>query len=346
MKVVLRHEPEDESRTLILRITLTKKYINGTGGALLKMFANYYRKKFAAEIADAGESGDAGDSGDGGSGSSFEDDHYLRIAGSSSTELGSSEVVSDYVSEGDDIYIIRHGSDIPEGCLATKSSQMTGLTATLTDSHNARSSGSGVPSEAAGAAAKAKKEAAAGRVRCKRFGCNTYFCPTEFPTLEARLEKYPKECRHHVAPPIFHETAKWWSCCPNKKAYDWEEFQAIPGCQVSCHTTETNPKFSKAFLGGTDLREENAPKRIDGGGSEQDELADPRKKLELMRKACLACGVTESVYDRAWGKLAAKHGDLGVVAKTLGTTFEAALKQAAGLDDEPAARPQGLDAMD
>jgi hypothetical protein len=44
------------------------------------------------------------------------------------------------------------------------------------------------------------------------------------------MAKHKKRC--HKSPPVFHETAKWWSCCPQKKAYDWETFQDIPGCVV------------------------------------------------------------------------------------------------------------------
>ena len=46
-------------------------------------------------------------------------------------------------------------------------------------------------------------------VACTRFGCQKRF-PKGGP--------YP-ECVHHKLPPVFHETAKYWACCPNKKAY-------------------------------------------------------------------------------------------------------------------------------
>lgn len=93
-------------------------------------------------------------------------------------------------------------------------------------------------------------------VCCVRFGCNKRFtkgCPPAGP------------CIYHKAPPVFHETAKFWSCCPTKKAYDFEEFQQIPGCQTAEHCTEhrndddTNDT-NKSFLGGMDLREQvNGP---------------------------------------------------------------------------------------
>ena len=46
-------------------------------------------------------------------------------------------------------------------------------------------------------------------VACTRFGCQKRF---------KKGGPYPK-CTHHELPPVFHETAKYWACCPNKKAY-------------------------------------------------------------------------------------------------------------------------------
>jgi hypothetical protein len=83
-------------------------------------------------------------------------------------------------------------------------------------------------------------------VACVHFGCRQRF-PNGGP--------YPK-CIYHKSPPIFHETAKYWSCCPHKKAYDWEEFQAIPGCQEGiCSQTREDRSSKKDFLGGCDVRE-------------------------------------------------------------------------------------------
>lgn len=94
------------------------------------------------------------------------------------------------------------------------------------------------------AIAKAEREQLLNTVQCTHFGCKNRF-PRQGP--------YP-ECRYHKAPPVFHETAKFWSCCPLKKAYDFEEFEKIPGC---CTGTCTDVKEvdQKMFLGGTDLRE-------------------------------------------------------------------------------------------
>jgi len=73
-------------------------------------------------------------------------------------------------------------------------------------------------------------------------------------------------------------------------------------------------------LGGTDLREENAPKRLD-----DDIPVDPRKKLDRLRAGLAGIGVDEGSFDRAWGRLAAKHGDLGLVTAKLSQLFTEAL---------------------
>eukprot|EP00443_Scrippsiella_acuminata_P127982 CAMPEP_0115652482 /NCGR_PEP_ID=MMETSP0272-20121206/42091_1 /TAXON_ID=71861 /ORGANISM="Scrippsiella trochoidea, Strain CCMP3099" /LENGTH=170 /DNA_ID=CAMNT_0003090287 /DNA_START=10 /DNA_END=522 /DNA_ORIENTATION=+ len=145
-------------------------------------------------------------------------------------------------------------------------------------------------------------------VRCKQFGCQKYFDPTK---AEQTI------CVHHKMPPVFHETAKYWACCPDRKAYDWDEFMKIPGCQRG-HCSTEEPK--KKFMGGCDVRAENAPKRID------DEVPiDPRKKLDKLRAGLESIGVEASTFDRAWGRLAAKHGDLGVVVSNMSGLFTEAL---------------------
>lgn len=134
-----------------------------------------------------------------------------------------------------------------------------------------------------------------GRVRCKRFGCQQFFDPNG----------PEQKCQYHKAPPIFHETAKWWSCCPDRKAYDWEEFMRIPGCQTGvCSATPEGQQGQKRFLGGSDLRGENAPVRLDA-----DAPPDPRTKLTALMKGLVAIGVDGSLFERVWAQLAAEADD-------------------------------------
>mmetsp|Transcript_70502 Transcript_70502/g.181685 ORF Transcript_70502/g.181685 Transcript_70502/m.181685 type:complete len:170 (+) Transcript_70502:120-629(+) len=145
-------------------------------------------------------------------------------------------------------------------------------------------------------------------VRCRNFGCNKYFDP-------ARVEE--TTCVHHKKPPVFHETAKYWACCQNSKAYDWDEFMKIPGCQRG-HCSAEEP--AKKHMGGTDLRAESAPKRLD-----EDVPVDPRKKLDKLREGLSSVGVDPGVFDRSWGKMAAKHGDLALVVHRMNQLFTEAL---------------------
>jgi CHORD len=130
-------------------------------------------------------------------------------------------------------------------------------------------------------------------VACTRFGCKNRF---------PRGGPYP-ECRYHKAPPVFHETAKFWSCCPHKKAYDWEDFQSIPGCQTGVCTDVKDDAGGKQFLGGSDLREQAVEavklKSIDdfnkaqaAGGS------DAAPVLERLQQVLQELGVERELFDQ------------------------------------------------
>eukprot|EP01040_Poterioochromonas_malhamensis_P009748 gene9748-10590_t len=65
-------------------------------------------------------------------------------------------------------------------------------------------------------------------VRCRNYGCNQFY---------SEEQNHDTACHHHTGPPIFHDTMKCWSCCRDRKAYDFEGFQAITGCAVGPHST-------------------------------------------------------------------------------------------------------------
>jgi len=144
------------------------------------------------------------------------------------------------------------------------------------------------------------------RVRvCKNFGCQKKF------TLATNFDG---ECRHHVKPPVFHETAKYWSCCPHKKAYDWDDFMKIQGCTVSRHT-DLKPTGNQ-FLGGNELREgnngaETKLKTVDdfnrqqqGGASREEETP-----LAVLKRALVATGCSATDFDKALAELEKKFPD-------------------------------------
>ena len=108
---------------------------------------------------------------------------------------------------------------------------------------------------------EAKVSAITGKplVRCKNYGCQQFF--DEDDNAEG-------SCQHHVGPPIFHDTMKCWSCCRDRKAYDFEGFQEIKGCHTGKHSTENvgqviaaspnNP--TTVFEAGEGEGEKEAPK--------------------------------------------------------------------------------------
>eukprot|EP00929_Paragymnodinium_shiwhaense_P022309 TRINITY_DN14286_c0_g1_i1.p1 TRINITY_DN14286_c0_g1~~TRINITY_DN14286_c0_g1_i1.p1 ORF type:complete len:282 (+),score=89.55 TRINITY_DN14286_c0_g1_i1:89-934(+) len=153
-----------------------------------------------------------------------------------------------------------------------------------------------------------------GKLRCKRFGCNKWYDPNG----------EPQECVHHKAAPIFHETAKWWSCCPDSKAYDWEGFMRIPGCQKGFCSNTPEGQSQKRFLGGSDLRAEHAPVRLDA-----DAPKDPRHKLADLRKGLVAVGVAEELFDKVWAQLANEVEDPEVIVSKFRSRFAAVLAKAA-----------------
>jgi CHORD len=63
--------------------------------------------------------------------------------------------------------------------------------------------------------------------RCRNYGCNQRY---------DELDNGDLSCKHHTGPPIFHDTMKCWSCCRDRKAYDFEAFQQIQGCSIGRHS--------------------------------------------------------------------------------------------------------------
>ena len=130
--------------------------------------------------------------------------------------------------------------------------------------------------------------------RCVHFGCQNRF-PNGGP--------YP-ECKYHSGPPVFHETAKFWSCCPNKKAFDWEEFQSLPCCQVGTCTdvADEDTVGQKQFLGGCDIREKmNGPalKSIDDfNASEAAGGSEGAPVIERLRSVLGELGVENELFDQ------------------------------------------------
>ena len=139
------------------------------------------------------------------------------------------------------------------------------------------------------------------RVRvCKNFGCQKKF------TLATNFEG---ECRHHTKPPVFHETSKYWSCCPHKKAYDWDDFMKIEGCATSKHS-DLKPTGNQ-FLGGNELRgNTNATnlKTVEAFNKEQS-ASKEELPLDLLKRALVSVGCSPDDFDEAKKQLDLKFPD-------------------------------------
>jgi len=176
------------------------------------------------------------------------------------------------------------------------------------------------------AAADAEKKRRAESVACVNFGCKNRFPPDgPFP-----------DCRHHRSPPVFHETAKFWSCCPDKKAYDWDDFQAIPGCVTSTCTNKKDDGDQKQFLGGCDLREKAAGPELksidDFNKSEAAGGSDAAPVLDRLRGVLMEMGVEAELFDQVVDKMKEETAggmddpSLDEVATELGTKLKDAFK--------------------
>jgi hypothetical protein len=134
-----------------------------------------------------------------------------------------------------------------------------------------------------------------------------------------------------VGPPVFHETVKFWSCCPNKKAYDWEEFQMLPACRSGTCTDvkdDASVAGQKQFLGGCDIRErmsgpklrsiDNFNASVAAGGSEGAPV------LERLRGVLVELGIENGDYDSSVRNNDGR--DVDEAAKILGGKLKNALK--------------------
>jgi len=66
-------------------------------------------------------------------------------------------------------------------------------------------------------------------LRCRNYGCNKNY---------KEEENSDDACAYHTGPPIFHDTMKCWSCCRDRKSYDFESFQKITGCAIGRHSNQ------------------------------------------------------------------------------------------------------------
>ncbi|KAG5191019.1 chp-1 [Tribonema minus] len=79
----------------------------------------------------------------------------------------------------------------------------------------------------AAAAAPRCTRRADGTARCLNKGCKAQ----DFVVAENARDA----CTHHRLGPVFHDTGKYWACCPDRVKYEFDDFLAIPGCCRGYH---------------------------------------------------------------------------------------------------------------
>jgi len=234
---------------------------------------------------------------------------HLKLVGGD--HLHNEERVCDHLSGGDELYLLPDCQKGESRAEAKATAEANAAKATAAaEAAAAASAVSSTASASSKPGQSASKKDADGKVRCKNFGCQRVFDP----------EGQPQPCTHHKAPPIFHETAKWWSCCPDRKAYEFDEFMRIPGCTTTHCTATPQGQGGKKFLGGQDLRVDSAPVRLD-----KDAPVDPRHKLDTLRKGLIAIGGDGELFEKVWSQLAAETGDLEKVVEQFRMRFKSVL---------------------
>ena len=63
-----------------------------------------------------------------------------------------------------------------------------------------------------------------------------YFCANKGCMKKTFVEEENGDdaCHFHQGEPVFHDLKKYWTCC-TKPTYDWDDFLALPTCQVGRH---------------------------------------------------------------------------------------------------------------
>mmetsp|Transcript_41301 Transcript_41301/g.53300 ORF Transcript_41301/g.53300 Transcript_41301/m.53300 type:complete len:299 (+) Transcript_41301:57-953(+) len=219
----------------------------------------------------------------------------VHIEDDQNQALSNDCIVSDYLSPSSDIYV-KHG---PAPALSA-------VTASRLSAKEV------IPVPPKSTSNKAAAAAADGLILCRRFGCQKKF--------DMKLN-HDEACCYHRLPPVFHETVKFWACCPDKKAYSWDSFMEIKGCQTGPHTNDKPDQPS--VLGGCDVRNgndgsENQSERLksidefnaerrQGAGAGGAGAGDAIAKMYQIRQALDKAGISGVLFDNAKEKVLEKN---------------------------------------
>jgi len=104
-------------------------------------------------------------------------------------------------------------------------------------------------------------------LKCFRYGCVHQTFREEDNT--------DTSCNFHEGHPVFHDCSKWWSCCPQRKHAEWEDFMKEPPCCTGRHSN-VKPKIIEA-------PQEDIPEPMFTGAKPED--FESEQEIELREEA-------------------------------------------------------------
>lgn len=281
MKLFIHYEEHmDESLHKTSKINLNKKWVAGPCSQVVKLFVTDYNKKFTDNVLDLAN---------------------VHLTNSSGVALANESIIGDYVADdqGKAEVFIKTGS--PPAAGDVKGPKVQKVSAKQSATATAKT-GNGAKAAAAAAPVGPKP------LTCMRFGCQKKF---------HAVDNHATACSYHRLPPVFHETVKFWACCPDRKCYDWESFMEVPGCQTADHSTE---KPQQGPLGGCDIRAGNdgsAPQKLKSIDQFNEERTHSQSgnaaglaiaNMYQLRQAMDKAGVSGDLFDRAKTALSDRLG--------------------------------------
>lgn len=293
MKVTVRYEPqddEDEELETSFSLTLPKAWLAGPTEKLKSTFVDQFNKKHGANALPL-------------------DKATCRLETKSGVVLDDAATIEGSIKENDELWVRRAGAPPSAPSDKPKPVVVAAKAASPAASQSSDSTTSAAPAHAPGS------------LPCKRFGCGKRFIPGQASA---------EPCRHHKKPPVFHETRKYWACCPDKVAWDWESFQAIVGCESQPEHSNETDAATKRVMGGTELRAEiQGPQQI---------LSEKKitglDRLQSLRTSLVQVGVRGEAFDQARDAIKRVHEDAegknvwDKVCSEMSAIFEEALSKA------------------
>jgi len=208
-------EGENEDLHVTIKFTVPKSWYDEKCEKIIEAFVEFYNGKIEKKLKNRSDNTETDSNLDWDSIRLKKEEICLNNRSCDRWMTGS-DIIRDSMEKKNDLYM-KPLSEKPE-----TSSSAPGSGTGSSSSSSLSSSSLGIE--------KDTKNASSNLVQCQNYGCNKTFIDDEEHNTNT-------SCKHHVAPPVFHDCKKGWKCC-KKRVYDWDEFHLIEGCHVGKHSTE------------------------------------------------------------------------------------------------------------